>query len=61
MKLATQVQILDKAAVCISHNTHSLGKGINPVIRRPALDKWGRFTLFNLGMATHLGEEKLEI
>ena len=38
MDTATRVQILDKAD-CISHNTNSLGKGLKPVILRPAKGK----------------------
>ena len=33
MDMASQVQILDKA-VCISHNTNTLGKGITPTISK---------------------------
>ena len=35
---ATQVQILD-AADCISHNTNTLGNGMNPIILPSAMDK----------------------
>ena len=31
-------QILDKAN-CISHNTNTLGKGMNPIILPPAMGK----------------------
>ena len=35
---ATRVQILDEAD-CISHNTNTLGKGMNPIILPLAMDK----------------------
>ena len=38
MDMVIQVQILDET-VCISHNVNVLGKGMNPVIFPPALDK----------------------
>ena len=34
----TRVQIQDKA-VCISHSTNTIGKGTNPTIVSPAMDK----------------------
>ena len=34
----TRVQILDETD-CISHSTHTLGKGMNPIILPPAMDK----------------------
>ena len=55
MDTATRVQTLDKA-VCISHGTYILEKGINPTILLPALCKIvGQTGLFNLVMATGLG------
>ena len=39
MDLATQVQILGEAD-CISHNSNTLGKGMNPVILLPAMAKF---------------------
>ena len=53
MDMATWVQILDKA-VYISHSTNTLGKGTSPTIV-------GQTGLFNLDMATAIGEEKLWI
>ena len=38
MNTATRVQILDEAD-CISHNTNTLGKGMNPIILPPAMGK----------------------
>ena len=38
MDSATRVQILDEAD-CISHSTNTLGKGMNPIILPPAMDK----------------------
>ena len=38
MSTATQVQILDETD-SISHSTNTLGKGMNPVILPPAMDK----------------------
>ena len=38
MDMATGVQILDKTD-CISHNTDTLGKGMNPIILPPAMGK----------------------
>ena len=35
---ATRVQILDETD-CISHSTNTLGKGMNPIILPPAMDK----------------------
>ena len=61
MDSATQVQILNKA-VCISHNGHTLEKGIFPSILLPVVDKIvGQHRLFYLDMATSLGEGKLLI
>ena len=34
----TRVQILDETD-CISHSTNTLGKGMNPIILPPAMDK----------------------
>ena len=38
MNMATRVQILDQA-VCISHSTDSLEKGMHPTILYPAINK----------------------
>ena len=38
MDTAARVQILDQAD-CISHNTNTLGKGMNPIILPPAMGK----------------------
>ena len=38
MDTATQVQILDETE-CISDITNTLGKGMNPIILPPAMDK----------------------
>ena len=38
MDTATQIQILDQAN-CISHSTHTFGKGMNPIILSPAMGK----------------------
>ena len=38
MNTATRVQILDETD-CISHNTNTLGKGMNPIILPPAMGK----------------------
>ena len=53
--ITSQVQILDKT-VCISHSTNTLGKSKNPTIR-PFIMSRGDW-LFNLGLATSLGEGK---
>ena len=37
--LNAQVQYLEKA-VCISHSTNTLGKGMNTTILLPAIGKW---------------------
>ena len=58
MDMATQVQILDKT-VCISNNANTLAKDMNPIILLQAIV--GQIGLFNLGMATGLGERKLWI
>ena len=61
MDLATYVQILDEA-VWISHSSNTFGKVMHPLILFPAMGKIvGQTELFNLGMATDLGEEKLWI
>ena len=61
MDTATRVQILDEND-CISHNTNTLGKGMNPIILPPAMDKIvGQTDFFSLGEATSLGEGKLWI
>ena len=38
MDTVTRVQILDETDR-ISHNTNTLGKGMNPIIRPPAIGK----------------------
>ena len=38
MELATRVQFLDEA-VCISLHTNTFGKGMNPSVLLPAMDK----------------------
>ena len=38
MGTATQVQILDETDY-ISHSTYTLGKGMNPIILPPVMDK----------------------
>ena len=38
MDTATRVQILDETD-CISHNTNTLGKGMNPIILPPPISK----------------------
>ena len=38
MDTVTQVQILDKAD-CILHHTNTFGKGMNPIVLPPAMDK----------------------
>ena len=59
MDTATQVQILDETD-CISHSSNTLGKGMNPIILPPAMDKIvGQTEFFSLGKATNLGEGKL--
>ena len=59
MDTATRVQILD-VADRISHNTNTLGKGINPIILPPAMGKIvGQTRFFSLGEAMSLGEGKL--
>ena len=37
--MVTRVQILDETDF-ISHNTNTLGKGMNPIILPPAMGKW---------------------
>ena len=58
MDMATQVQILAKT-VCISGSAYTLGKGMNPIILPPAWINSRADLFFNLGMATCLGEGKL--
>ena len=61
MDTATRVQILDETD-CILHRTNTLGKGMNPIILPPAMDKIvGQTRFFSLGEATSLGEGKLWI
>ena len=44
------------------YSTNTLGKGINPIILPPAMDKIvGQTRFFSLGEATSLGEGKLLI
>ena len=38
MDTETRVRILDETG-CISHSTYTLGKGMNPIILPPAIDK----------------------
>ena len=38
MDTARQIQILNKS-VCILHSINTLGKGMNPIILPPAMDK----------------------
>ena len=38
MHTAKRVQILDETD-CISHSTNTLGKGMNPIILPPVMDK----------------------
>ena len=38
MDTATRVQILNETN-CISHSTNTFGKGMNPIILTPAMDK----------------------
>ena len=40
MNTVTRVQILDETD-CISHNTNTLGKGMNPIILPPAMSRLG--------------------
>ena len=59
MDTATQVQILDEAFF-ISDGANTLEKGINSTILLPAMGKIIRqIGLFNLVIATGLGEGKL--
>ena len=60
MDTVTRVQILVET-VCISHNTNTFAKGMNPIILPPAMRKIvGETRFFSLGVATSLGEEKSE-
>ena len=54
MDLVTRFQILDET-LCISHSTNSLEKGKHSII----LPSVGQIWLFNLDIATGLGDEKL--
>ena len=57
--MGTQVQIL-YVDIYISHNANTLGKGINPTILSPAMDKRvGQTELFSFRIATSLREGKL--
>ena len=38
MDMATRVQILDETD-CISHSSNTPGKGMNPIILHPVMDK----------------------
>ena len=58
MDTTIQVQILDKA-VCISHNTNTLGKDRKLTILPPAMVNSRADQA--LGMGTRQGEEKLKI
>ena len=57
MKLATQVQVLDKV-VYILHHANALGNGMNPYILPTIVEQTG---CFSLDKATWLGEGKLRI
>ena len=60
MDMATQIQVLEKLPV--SHKTNTVGKGMNQTILPPGKGKIVRQTeLFNLGIATRLGEGKFLI
>ena len=49
MDEVTQVQILEKT-VCISHDTNTLRKGMNPIILPPVMGKIvGQTGFFSLG------------
>ena len=52
---------LSSNPVYISHNTNNLWKSMNSTILPPALGIVGQTELFNLAMATSLGERKLWI
>ena len=57
--MPTRVQNLDEA-VCISYNTNIHGKGMHPTILFPDMSEIVRQAgLFNLAIATSLGEGKL--
>ena len=59
MNVETRVQILCKA-VCISHSTNTFGKDMNPNYSLSSNGQIvGQTELFNFGMATSLGERKL--
>ena len=61
MDIAPRVQILDET-VYISHRAYTLEKGMNPSILLPVMGKIvGKTQLFDLGMATDLGEERIYI
>ena len=47
MDAIIRVQILDEA-VCISHSSNILGKGMNPSIHPPVKDKLGRLVSLTL-------------
>ena len=54
MDTATRVQILDETD-CISHNTNTFAKCMNPIILPPAMGKIiGQTRFFSLGEATSL-------
>ena len=62
MDTANRVQILDEA-VYIPHSVNTFWKGMNPTILPPAIlsPEVGQTGIFNLGMATGLGERKVWI
>ena len=55
MDKKARIQILDRI-VCISQSDNTHRKGMHPTILFPAMGKIGQTQLFNLGMATGLGE-----
>ena len=57
MESAIQVQTLDDA-VCVSLYVHALEKGINPSLLSLIIIE-EQIGLFSFGMATNVGEEKL--
>ena len=57
----TEVQILDEA-VCISHSTNTLGKGVHPTILSPDMGKWsGRLDFLTLVWKPVWEKENFEI
>ena len=58
MDTVIRVQIRDETT-WILHNANTLGKGLNPTILSPAMNKMATETvLFSFGIATSLGERK---